>query len=167
MSLEVDLIIIHGYNRHEDGTMDQIEKDRLDFGIDLFDDDVAQRIVVASGQRDAKFFEETGIPQSVGMREYLESRGIPSDVIWEEVQGTNTFDCTQFVYDNYIVPNCIRSLVIVSSAEHLPRIALQTLKIFPPDIDVFYAGPPVPDSEREAFVDHERKAIIYAASRED
>jgi hypothetical protein len=166
----LDFILIHGYVLEEDGTMDPLLIDRLDYGRKVCSQGFTNNIVVAGkhGGRDQPFYERTGIPESSVMKDYLVSIGVPSGDIFEEDQGTNTFDSTLNAYNQFILPNGWLSGMVVSTAEHLPRIILQSQKIFSPEINLWYGGPTILDtSKREEFLTHEREAIAYTLSRSD
>lgn len=166
----LDFIICHGYVYNEDGTMDPILKQRLDFSLELYHKGFSSNIILAGkyGQRDKLLYEETNLTQSAKMKGYCLQYGIPSKAIYEEPDGTNTFDCTKFTYERIILPFKWTSGIIVSSHEHMPRIILQTMKIFPPEFILLYSGPSIEDFvEREKFIAHEKEAMKYTLSRND
>lgn len=167
---KLDFILIHGYILLEDGLLDPILVDRMEHGLDLFLRELGSNIIVAGkhGLQDKEYYEKTKITEAKRMRQYLEEKKVDPSKIFEECEGTNTFDCTSKAYQTIIKPNHWTSGVIVSSREHLPRIIIQTNKIIPPEITVLYSGPMITDpTKRAKFVEREAKATVYSMNRPD
>jgi len=94
------------------------------------------------------------------MKGYLTGKGVAKESIIEECEGMNTYQSTEICYDKIIKPKRWISGIIVSNAEHLPRIILQTMKIISPELLLFYSGPKIEDSmERTNFLEHEKNGI--------
>jgi hypothetical protein len=164
--MEKDFMIIQGYELLEDGSLDDILTDRLDFAISEHDEGLdVKSIIVAGkhGKRDRNFVLRTGVSEAQAMEEYLISRGYTDfSKIKLEEEGTNTWDCTFNAYNDIIKPNGYQSGIIVSSSEHLPRVMAQTLQIFPPKLygRTSFGGPEIGNPEKRAsFLNHELDSI--------
>jgi len=167
---KLDYILVHGYDLKTDGSLDEILISRLDLSLDLFEDGWSDNMIVAAkyGKRDADYCKNKGITQSMCLKEYLVSHDVPSEIIFEEREGKNTFDCSKNAYDNIIKPKKWNSGIFVSSAEHLPRIIIQNQKIFQQNMMLFYAGPPILNSnKKKKFLAHELEAIKYTLSKDN
>ena len=176
----LDFILIHAFALDENNQISGIQRQRLDYGFRLYDEFGSPRFIVAGklAAQNRDYFEETGITLSKEMKDYLIGRGIPGEKIHEEPEGENTYDCTVNSFKRIILPNEWNSGVITSSAEHLPRIMIQTMKVTRQmgikgeDMRLFYSGSSIENSgesreEIERFKRHEAEAIIYTLSRKE
>ncbi|HJZ18944.1 MAG TPA: YdcF family protein [Candidatus Nanoarchaeia archaeon] len=176
----LDFILIHAFTLNENHQPNKIHKQILDYGLYLFNGGFGKEIIVAGklDNKDRKYFEETNIPLSEIMKEYLTKNGIPFEKVHEESNGENTYDCTVNSFRNIILPRDWKSGIITSSAEHLPRIQVQTMKIMShigideKEMQLFYSGLSIRNSgESEEkirrFVEHESKAIAYTLKKQN
>jgi len=176
----LDFILIHAFTISKDNQREKIHIQRMDYGIQLYNELSYPDIIVAGklDKNDREHFEEKGIPLSKIMKDYLIQKGVPEEKIHEEPEGENSYDCTMNVFKSIIPKNGWKSGVIVSSSEHLPRITIQTMKVMTllgmdgEDMKLFYSGPSIENSgaaerEIERFKRHEAEGIIYTLGRED
>ncbi|MEK6760760.1 MAG: YdcF family protein [Nanoarchaeota archaeon] len=176
----LDFILIHAFTLDENHRPNKIHRQRLDYGLQLFNDGLGKEMIVAGklDNRDKRYFEETGIPLSKIMKEYLVARGIPENNIHEEPLGENTYDCTLNSFKGIILPRKWNSGIITSSSEHLPRINLQTMKVLhqmnvnEDNMMLFYSGPSIRYSgetteEIKRFISHEAKGMIHTLEKKD
>ncbi len=165
----LDFILIYSYQLDSDGSMPGVFEDRLAYGLQAYQRGVAQRIIVAGkcGDRDREWLTHAMKTHASVMKDFLTSNGVPPTHVIEEACGENTFDCTRNAYAKIILPNEWTAGLIVSSEEHLPRVILQTARIIPPGMTLWYGGPRIPDPViRAQFCAHEQAAIDYAGDRE-
>ena len=164
-----DFMLIHGYILNPDGSIDPILEDRLNYGLALLQHDglEVEKVIVAgrsggSQARDFQYVEGTGITQAHKMRDWLANRHIdPSNILLEDI-GTTTWSCTEKAYNSLIVPQRFRSGIVVSTAEHLPRLGYQTMQIFDAELfgNTIFGGPTVKDPEQRAkFLEWEAKSV--------
>ena len=106
---DVALVLGAGVNRN--GTPSQILKNRLDKGLELYNQGKVKVLLVSGDNR----FENYNEPKV--MREYLESQGVSSESIVEDFAGRRTLDSC------YRAKNVFKakSVTIVTQAFHIPR----------------------------------------------
>jgi vancomycin permeability regulator SanA len=168
--MTLDFMLVHGYELTEEGQLDAILRDKLEHTLRLYQSGHARNIIVAGKytKSDKEFCERTGATESSVMKQYLANKNVPLEAIFEEDEGKNTFDCTKNAFNKIILPHRWNSGIIVSNLEHLPRIILQTGKIFPTQIFCFYSGLPISDPvKREKFLEQEKEKIRYTLGRND
>ena len=159
----LDFMLVHGYTIKAHETLDPILINRLELALRLYRLNIAKHIIVAAKNSiyDWELYNRVGKPESRYMREYLEKRGIDSDVIFEEDEGTNTFECIDKAY-KIIKRKGWESGIIISSLDHLERVQKIDFKKFHDNFLLFYFGSSIDDpDERERFRKHEEEAIIY------
>lgn len=179
----LDFILIHSFKLDDNNQINGIHQQRLDWGYWLHENFAHPDIIVAgktspSVPSNKAYFERTGITLARGMKDYLVARGISAERIHEEPEGENTYDCTINSFKRIVLPNGWNSGVITSSAEHLPRIMIQTMKVTrqlgirDEDMRLFYSGPSIEYSgetreEIDRFKKYESEAIAYTLGRTD
>lgn len=179
---QYDFMLIHAYARERYGRKEErsrfgivgpILEGRLEHGLYLWERKGVRNIIVAGRTgftpEEKEFFVRTGIPITKTVGGYLEKRGVPTDVIVEEDNGENTYDCTNHAFKEIIIPRNWRTAHIISTLEHLPRIAVQTQKVMEetgyPLYEISYSGPSiyvanVQEEIKKLFVTHERSSMI-------
>lgn len=162
--MERDFMLIHGYILTPDGTIRDILEERLEYAVELDLDFPVRNIIVAGkhGKEDEEYVKRTGRTEARAMYDRLQEKGINPARIHLEPEGTNTWDCTKNAYDRLIKPMGWKSGVVISTAEHLPRICYQAMQIF--DVALFgntlFGGPSVKDSaQRASFLEWEAKSV--------
>ena len=106
-----DCILVPGAQVRPDGSVSLMLADRLDMALELYDAGVSQRILV-TGDHGTPYYDEVG-----AMREYLLARGVPSERIFMDHAGFDTFDSIYRARDVFEVKTC----VVVTQLFHLKR----------------------------------------------
>ncbi len=112
---KTDIAVIYGNTVHENGTISERLKARLDRGIELYQDSSVKTLFVSGGLGKEGFYEGDK------MQEYLIQKGIPAEKIVVDNNGINTKQTTlnfikQFGKD--------KSITIVSQYYHISRAKL-------------------------------------------
>ena len=108
---ELDAIIVPGCKVEPDGTPSPMLKDRLDGAFYLYEEGVADRIIV-SGDSSSKKLDEPWV-----MRNYLAAAGVPKDAIFLDNAGLDTYATVYRAGEIFGV----RSGVIATQRFHLLR----------------------------------------------
>lgn len=113
----VDAIVVLGAAQYDGQPSPQFQA-RLDHGLELWDLDLASYIVVTGGKQEGDRFTEAATA-----RKYFESKGVASDLIFEENSGTTTYASLMAVSQ---VANELKisRMLIVSDPFHLLRAKL-------------------------------------------
>lgn len=106
-----DAIIVPGCQVYEDMTPSPMLKDRLDGAISLYQNEVAEKIIV-SGDSSAQKLDEPWV-----MRNYLVAAGIPAEKIFIDQDGIDTYDT---VYRSQAIFGVKRG-VLATQEFHLER----------------------------------------------
>lgn len=106
-----DAVIILGAYVRPDGALSWILKDRLDTGLQVYSQGLAQKIIV-SGDHGQKDYNEVQ-----AMKDYLLSHGVPAQDIFMDHAGFDTYDSIYRARDVFQV----KSAIIISQNFHLPR----------------------------------------------
>jgi len=109
-----DAIVILGNKVNEDGLLSERLKKRLDTGIELYKDGMANIIIVSGGLGKEGYYEGDK------MAEYLISQGIPESTIIIDNKGDNT-ELTVLNTANIRQSKHINSIIIVSQYFHITR----------------------------------------------
>jgi vancomycin permeability regulator SanA len=110
-----DIAVIYGNTVHEDGTISNRLKARLDRGIELYQDSLVDVIFVSGGLGKEGFYEGDK------MQEYLVQNGIPVEKIVVDNNGTNTKQ-TSLNFIKKFGKN--KSVTVVSQYHHISRAKL-------------------------------------------
>ncbi|MBM3806277.1 MAG: YdcF family protein [Actinobacteria bacterium] len=113
----VDAIVVLGAAQYDGQPSPQFQA-RLDHGLELWNLDLASYIVVTGGKQEGDRFTEAATA-----RKYFESKGVASDLIFEENSGTTTYASLMAVSQ---VANELKisRMLIVSDPFHLLRAKL-------------------------------------------
>lgn len=106
-----DCIIVLGAKVQPDGQPSYMLKDRLDVAYELYEKGAAPKILV-SGDHGAESYDEVN-----NMREYLEGRGVPTEAIFMDHAGFDTYDTMYRARDVFLV----KSAIVVTQKYHLYR----------------------------------------------
>ena len=85
-TLDADCILVLGASVLPDGTPSPILRDRLDVGAELYFEGVAPKIIVSGDDGDISYNEVAG------MKGYLIELGVPSEDVFCDHSGFNTYD---------------------------------------------------------------------------
>ncbi len=108
-----EAILILGAYVHPNGEVSRMLKDRLDFGLDLYQAGKAPKIIV-SGDHGSKSYNEV-----LAMCDYLEAAGVPPEAIFMDHAGFNTYDSMYRMKAIFEVTDAI----VVSQEYHVVRAA--------------------------------------------
>ncbi|MET0728152.1 MAG: YdcF family protein [Acidimicrobiales bacterium] len=110
-----DAIIVLGAAQY-DGRPSLVLRDRLDRALALYEEGLADRIVVTGGRRVGDRFTEA----TAGYN-YLRDRGVPDDVLLKEVAGTTSYESlaasARFLRDEGLI-----DVVLVTDGYHAFRV---------------------------------------------
>jgi len=158
---ERDFLLLHSNVLMPDGSIGKDLQRRLDYVVERLTRGIFQvgAVIPAgrNGKRDLEYVDRTGITQADVIEAYLRNKGVRTEIV-KENRGRTTFDCTMNAYNEIILPREFQSGIIVSTAEHLPRIGFQTIQVFPSELygNCIFMGPSIEDNrEKGAFVRRE------------
>ena len=117
-----DVAIVLGTRVERNGVPSWRLRERLDRAYELYQNNVVKNIIVSGG------LGREGYQEADVMREYLMRRGVPSEKIFVDRDGYDTFETARSAREIMRVQH-FQSAVIVSHYYHLPR-AVITLKRF-------------------------------------
>lgn len=106
-----DAIIVLGAKVWDQGQPSYMLRDRLDVAYELWAAGVSNRILV-SGDHGSDNYDEVN-----NMRRYLEDRGVPTDIIFMDHAGFDTYSTMYRARDVFVV----KSAVVVTQQYHLYR----------------------------------------------
>jgi vancomycin permeability regulator SanA len=106
-----DCIIVLGALVQPDGQPSLMLKDRLDVAYELYSAGAAPKLLV-SGDHGTKSYDEVN-----NMRKYLEGKGVPTDAIFMDHAGFDTYDTMYRARDVFGV----KSAIVVTQKYHLYR----------------------------------------------
>ena len=117
-SSEYECIMVLGAAVYPDGTPSPMLKDRLDMGIQLYRAGVAPRIIMSGDNTsDRETYDEVE-----NMKAYAVAAGVPSEDIFCDHAGLNTYDSAYRLY--YVFG--VERAVVVSQRYHLYRALFDT-----------------------------------------
>lgn len=109
--LDADCILVLGCGVREDGSPSLMLRDRLEKGIELYENAVALKLLM-SGDHGRKDYDEVNL-----MKSYAMERGIPSEDIFMDHAGFSTYDSMYRARDIFRT----EKVIIVSQEYHLYR----------------------------------------------
>lgn len=115
-----DVIIILGHSVSPDGSLPDIPKLRVQKGVELFKEGLAEYIIVSGGHP----FAIKDVPsrsESAAMKEYAVAQGIPTDKVLEEKESKDTLGNIYFCKISFLDPNNWKNIIVVTSDYHIPR----------------------------------------------
>ncbi|MDP1818723.1 MAG: YdcF family protein [Acidimicrobiales bacterium] len=110
-----DAIIVLGAAQY-DGRPSPVLKQRLDHAFELYERDLAPRIVLTGGRQEGDRFTEA----TTGYN-YLRERGVPDQALLREVDGTNTWDSLA-ASARFLIDQDLRRVVLVTDGYHALRV---------------------------------------------
>lgn len=114
---DVDAIVVLGAAQYDGKPSPQLQA-RLDHVLNLWNDGIAPRIIVTGGNRPGDRFTEASTSA-----EYLKDNGVPSEALWLEDAGTNTFDSLHTV-SQMMKTSGLKTAVVVTDPFHELRCVL-------------------------------------------
>ena len=114
---QADLAVVLGNKVELDGTPSPQLKARLDHTVDLYRKGYFKWILV-SGAHGKEGYDEPRV-----MKKYLAAQGIPSDAIFEDNEGYNTW-ATAKNTASFLQQHHLTSVLIISQYFHMPRCRL-------------------------------------------
>lgn len=112
-----DVAVVMGTTVNRDGTPSRWLKTRLDWALELYQQNYFHYIIVSGGK------ETNGQDEAQAMRAYLVSKGVPASAIWLDHTGNNTYDTARNVA-LIMQANHWQSIMVVSQFYHVPRVKL-------------------------------------------
>jgi vancomycin permeability regulator SanA len=112
-----DIAVVLGNKVRPDGVPSQMLKARLNHTAELYRQGYFKLILVSGG------LGKEGYNEPVVMRHYLESQGVPHDVIFEDNGGTNTWGTAKDTA-SFLAQHHLTSALIISQYFHIPRCRL-------------------------------------------
>lgn len=110
-----DAIIVLGAAQY-DGTPSPVLQDRLDHALELYEADVASRIVLTGGRQEGDRFTEA----TAGYN-YLRDRGVPDDALLKEVDGHSTWESLA-ASARFLTAGGLTTVVLVTDGYHAYRV---------------------------------------------
>jgi uncharacterized SAM-binding protein YcdF (DUF218 family) len=127
-----DAIIVLGRGIRDDGTLPIDPQSRVKKAVELYSNGRASHIVM-SGAWTYHFDISPIFAESTAMKNYAIELGVPSDHIIEESKSMDTIGNVYFTKKDVCEPRGWKSLAIVASDEHMPRIEYLFRKIYGPE----------------------------------
>jgi len=106
-----DAVIILGAYVRPDGALSWILKDRLDTGLEVYNQGLAPKIIVSGDHGQIDYNEVQA------MKDYLLNHGVPAEDIFMDHAGFDTYDSLYRARDVFQ----LKSAIIISQNFHLPR----------------------------------------------
>ena len=110
-SFGADAIVVLGASVYADGTPSSILKDRLDCGIELYNSGAAAKLIMSGDNGTASYNEVNA------MKAYAINQGVPSEDIFCDHAGFNTYDS---MYRAQNVFGC-KKIIVATQTYHLYR----------------------------------------------
>jgi uncharacterized SAM-binding protein YcdF (DUF218 family) len=114
---QVDAIVVLGAAQYDGRPSPQLAA-RLDHAIDLWNDGLAEHVMVTGGKMEADRFTE-----AEASRRYLIEAGVPDDAILMEDAGRNTFDSLESAA-SILLANDLNEVLLVTDPFHAKRSEL-------------------------------------------
>jgi uncharacterized SAM-binding protein YcdF (DUF218 family) len=133
---KADALVVFGGGLSPDGSLGRSTEERVRYTSSLYQQGLAEHVILSGGYRVSPNFEETG-----GMAELLVSLKVPRARILLDRRARNTFENASRVYE-VCRREGFKTVILVTSPYHMQR-ALGCLSKYP--LQVLAA--PVPDSE--------------------
>lgn len=112
-----DVIVVLGNKVELDGSPSQRLKSRLDKAFELYENSVSSLVLVSGGIGKEKFDE------AKVMKAYLVEKGVPSEQIFEDNQGYNSFKSAVNT-KKFLTDKNLHSALVVTNYYHISRTRL-------------------------------------------
>jgi uncharacterized SAM-binding protein YcdF (DUF218 family) len=152
-----DVIIVLGYLVEDNGKLPEEQILRINKGIELLNKKQARNIIMNGGF--GNHFNKTNKPLAWYMKEFAMKQGIPSRKIISENKSANTIENILFS-KAIIIKHKWKSIIIVSSKYHIPRVKMICKYIFSKDYKLKFLGVKTAKDNKKEVLENERKHII-------
>jgi|TARA_B100001971_G_C18130716_1_gene504664 uncharacterized SAM-binding protein YcdF (DUF218 family) len=161
-----DVIIVLAGGVNPDGTLPKSPKARVEKGVELYKDRQARKLVM-SGAYGFWLDWLKKVPvkhESVAMKEYAISLGVPSDAILIEDQSKDTLGNAYFTKINVLEKYSWKDVVVVTSEFHIPRTKIVFDVVLGPDYKINYVPSEniLTDEEQAKWQESEKKTIVIS-----
>jgi len=112
-----DVAIALGSGLNSEGEIALPDQRRLDKLVELYKEGASQTLLISHGTGPQK----AGIPEAQVFKNYLESRGIPSEQILIEGKSKDTIENAFYSRFDYTDPRGYKHPLVVTSQFHMPR----------------------------------------------
>ncbi len=160
MPMKADAIMILGGGISQDGTLKQTTINRLEKGLELFNQEVAENIIL-SGKYSSDLDYTPVTTEARAMARYLEEKGVPADKIYLEEESKDTIGNAYFTKIKILEPKNWRNIVVVTSDFHIPRAKYIFRKVLGDGYKVTFVGAPTGFSyeKLEDLLEEERRVF--------
>lgn len=136
-----DVIIVPGRGVYPDGSLYDDPKSRIRKSVELFNHTKADKILMSGG---FSFHSEntTGVSEADSMKAYAVSLGVNPEHIFTETKSTHTLANAYFCKKIFCEPNKWKSIIVVASADHMPRVTYVFNKVFGKEYSIEYQTSP-------------------------
>ncbi len=157
-----DAIVVLGGGVHEDGSLPKIVQNRVDKGVELFRQGVAQYLILTG----YKPYLLDYIPvktEAQAMKDYAASLGIPEETILLEEKAMDTLSNAYFTKKDVLEPRGWKDITVVTSDFHVPRSEYLFRKVLGSSytVEMMDAKTDLPDSELEEIIRKEQKRYSF------
>lgn len=124
-----DAIIVLGRGINKDGSLPADPQSRVKKAMELFNTGDSSRIVM-SGAWSFHLDDEPEQSEAALMKNYAVSLGVPEQAIIEESESKDTIGNVYFSKKNIVEPRNWKTLTIIASDDHMPRVQYLFHKIY-------------------------------------
>ena len=114
---KADVIVIPGNAVSPEGEPSARLAARLDRGLELYTQGMAERVIVSGGTG------WQGVDEATAMKAYLVGKGIPAEHIITDSQGVNTWATARFTA-SWLRESNLKSALVVTQYFHVPRTCM-------------------------------------------
>lgn len=149
-------LVVLGSPNSEDGSLEYIALDRLNYCLDVFDP-TNNYIICAGGF--GEHFNTTKNPHATYAMKYLMDKGVENESFLEPALSANTVE-DAVMTKKIMLHHNLDSLVVITSDYHVERVKLIFDEILAP-FTIEYKGVEhdISNVEKEKLLAHEKKAI--------
>ena len=149
-----DAILVFGHLVKKDDSLSEEQILRLDAGIDLLNKKKAKNIIMSGGFGD--HFNKTKKSLAYHMKEYALKKGVPNKSIVLEEKSYDTVD--NIIFSKILLKrHDWKSLFLVSSKYHMPRIKMICKFIMPKNYKLKFVGVKTPNGTKKAILKKEKE----------
>jgi len=132
-----DVIIVPGRGIHADGSLYDDPQSRIRKAAELINKRVADKIIM-SGGFSFHLDNTTNVNEASSMKDYAISLGIKPECIFTEDKSTHTLANAYFCKKLFCEPNEWKTIIVVASSDHMPRVKYVFNKVFGPNYKIKY-----------------------------
>jgi uncharacterized SAM-binding protein YcdF (DUF218 family) len=154
--MEYDAIIVLGRRLNEDGSLPQTAIERADKAIELFNQNLADRIITTGAH---SFWDDkpSKATEAQALANYLISNGISEEKIFREEESVETIGNAYFSKVNILEPNQWKSIIVVTSDFHVARAEYNFKRVLGKEYNIRFEESEGPVSREE--VEKEGKVL--------